>query len=352
MANAPETIAMRGSTPPDRVLLLRFGALGDLVFLAPVVALLRRAWPEAELHWAVKAPFEALIAGLPGVTRSWPLRKGMPALFALARDLRKQRFDLVLDYHANLRSGVVSRISGAPDRVGFARPFNKEANSLFNHHRVAPPSLDTHKIERNLFLTRCLPGVDPAWPGVAPDWSRCPDPSRVEALLSDGGPVVLLQAGASRKGAIKRWLVERNHELCRRLVADGAVPLVLWGSAEERTFAEELVRAVPGARAPVTRLDLPELVALFRRAACLVGIDSGPTHLASSAGLPVVGLYGPKSPAIYRPWFPGARVLSANERVACPPCNATHCKNPAGRVCMEALEVDEVHAAVREVLAG
>ena len=184
--------------PPRKVLILRLGALGDVVFLLPCLSLLRRAWPEAELHWMVKAPYVDLLAENPALTKVWPFRKGARGLIEAAASLRDEGFDLVLDYHANLRSGVLSKATGCRQRVGFARPHNKEMNSLFNRTRVALPEHVVHKVERNLYLTRCLPGVaEDGRPELFFAADRQAE-ARVEGCLAEGaGPLLLVHPGSS-----------------------------------------------------------------------------------------------------------------------------------------------------------
>jgi len=347
----PPKLSLRNPAP-RRILLLRLGALGDLIFLLPSVELLRAAYPEAQIHWVVKRAFRELLEGHPAIDRVISVEPRLKELAALSSELRRGNYDLVLDYHGNLRSGLLAWRSGASDRVGFARPFNKECNSLFNHHRLSPPSLSSHKVERNLFLTRSLPGVEtervPA-PRLAHDSAA---EARISESYSGEGPLVVIHSGASAKGAIKRWFDDRFAKLADVLVNKTAARVVLlWGSDEERQGAAMIQHLCPAPTLlPEERLNLRELIAFLRQADLAIGADSGPLHMASALGTPVVGIYGPKSPSIYRPYFGTSRVLAKNEEAECPPCNATLCKNPHGRVCLELLSAEEVTNAAIAII--
>lgn len=335
--------------------MLRLGALGDVVFLLPAVNLLHKRWPEAEIHWVIKKPYAPLIQGHPAVSKIWPFGKGVPEIFRMGSRLREEGFDLVLDYHANLRSGLLSWLSRGQLRVGFARPFNKEGNSIFNHERISPPSLRDHKVDRNVFLTQAVLGGETLTPepqelASSDEVLRSFDQHR--AGFED--PLIVVHAGTSAKGEIKRWFEDRYAAVITKVLSEssGSV-LLLWGSDRELALAKE-IKSLAGDHeriwVPEHRFSFPDILALYKRASCYLGVDSGPMHLANSFGLPVVALYGPKSLDIYRPYFEGATVLSKNEEVACPPCNATHCHNPQGRVCLEALNVEEVAQAVLQVV--
>jgi heptosyltransferase I len=335
------------SQAPKKILVLRLGALGDLIFLLPALTLLRQRWPEAEIHWVVKRSYASLIENHPLVNRIWPFHGGVTQIFKTGLELRKERFDLVLDYHANLRSGILSWISGAPTRVGFARPFNKEGNSIFNHHRVSPPNLRTHKIDRNLFLTNALFG-EPLDLDCQPSFPVNPAAIQSFDALREGRtrPIVVIHPGTSPKGEIKRWFEDRYAKVISHVLDEKEVEiLLLWGSKGEFELAKK-IRELSGKNAniwiPEHRFSFPEILALYKRSIAYLGVDSGPMHLANAAGLPVITLYGPKSLDIYRPYFPGASILAKNDEVDCPPCNATLCQNPKGRVCLEALKVEEV----------
>lgn len=350
---------------PKRILVLRAGAFGDIIFALPSLALLKEAWPEAEVHWLAKTPFVPFIGAHPQVDEVIPLGKGAGGFLTALRAIRRNRYDLIIDIHGNLRSGVLGLLSGCPLRVGFSDAFSKEHNHRFTTHQVTPPTIALHRIERMITLVRALPGVprDSAVRLSLPAW-RNSLAAMTDELAELGRtperPLVAMHAGASGKGAIKRWSDDKYAGLVRRLVDSDYQTLLLWGSPQEKAEAEAIRAAALGETSeeredavliPVKRADFAGLSALFSQCDAVVGVDTGPVHLANALGVPVVGVYGPRTPAIYRPWHPGGRIISKNDEADCPPCDAYRCVNPKGRVCLEVIGVDEVYDAVVAAVA-
>jgi ADP-heptose:LPS heptosyltransferase len=295
------------------VLVLRFGALGDLFRTLPPVRLIRAALPRARLIWAIDDRWQVALEDHPDVDKVLALpriHRGDPWAAVVAKTrrwragLRKAGADLVLDFHGNLRSGVAGWLSTAPVRRGYAGHQQKEGNRCFTTHHVASGSRRTSRMERNLSLVRAL--------GIGCD--RLPDSGLVfsDASLEQAHDIVLgsfgasrsyavLSPGSSRTQAYKRPPVSLLAAAIEALEERGVSTLVVHGPGED-AGAGRLVEAAPrGSRlAPPT--DLRVLGALLRDARVFVGGDSGPLHLACAVGCPVVGLYGPTDPAVNSPW--------------------------------------------------
>jgi ADP-heptose:LPS heptosyltransferase len=163
-----------------------------------------------------------------------------------------------------------------------------------------------------------------------------------------GRPAVAIHPGVSGFGAIKQWDPERFGRTAIRLAREhGARCLVTWGPGE-RELALRVVEAAEGCAAlgPETGSIL-ELAALYEACDLVIGADTGPLHLAAALGIPVVGLYGPKDPAVYAPWDArtGAAARVVRRPVYCSPCRRRTCSNV---ICMPAIQVGDVVAAARE----
>jgi ADP-heptose:LPS heptosyltransferase len=159
---------------------------------------------------------------------------------------------------------------------------------------------------------------------------------------------VILHPGVSAFGAFKAWRIEGYAALARSLKAkQGARVAVAWGGGAELEAAKQVVKLAEGAAelAPETRSIL-DLAALLKRAALFVGADSGPLHLAAALGTRVVGLYGPKDPRTYGPYWENARVV--RKGVKCSPCTLRRCARPE---CMTLLTANEVQEAALAALA-
>lgn len=337
--------------PAPRVALVKLSSLGDVVHALPAAHALRAWWPRAELTWVVERREEAILAGNPDLdhvvpidTRLWRRElcrpTGAPGVLAevrgLVRRLRAGRFDLAVDLQGLWKSGVITRLTGAPVRAGLAMGRCRErANALFTTHRVTPP-VDVHVVEENLAVLSAL-GVG----AVPPSDRKFPLPPdavadrAVRDLLEAEGvkpdtPLVVLNPGAG--AASKRWPIgayrRLGDELALRL---GARVVLTWGPGEEPP-----ARAIAhGMRAPALvppPTSIRELVALLRRATLVVGGDTGPIHVAGALGVPTLGLYGP---------------TSARRNGPCGPRTAA-VQSPDGR--MEAIGVDAVLGAAARLL--
>jgi lipopolysaccharide heptosyltransferase I len=353
-----------GPQSARRILIVRLGALGDVVHALPLLDALRRARPDAQLGWLVEERNASVLAGHPQLDRVFVFPRGrlrelvrrgrLLAALRLAlrfvRELRAARFELTLDAQCNLRSSLLAWLSGARRRIGFAPPYTKEKAHWLLTDRVQVPVGGQLKVERNLALLGPL-AVDPrgARPRLAvPETARAA--ARAFRAGERAGELVALHPGVSGFGAIKQWAPERFAGVAKRLRAErGARCIVTWGPGE-RALAEQVVEGSDGAArlAPETR-SLLELAALYEVCDAVVGGDTGPIHLAAALGVPVVGLYGPKDPAIYAPWdgLRGRAATTVWKHVHCSPCRLRQCGNV---ICMPAIEVGDVAAALARAL--
>jgi len=353
-----------GPQSARRILIVRLSALGDVVHALPLLDALRRARPDAQLGWLVEARNASVLAEHPQLDRVFVFPRGelralvrrgrLLAALRLARgflrELRAARFEVAIDAQSNLRSSLLAWLSGARRRIGFAPPFTKEKAHWLFTETVAVPRGGQLKFERNLALLAPL-GVDAR--GARPRLSL-PESARAAARSFRAGEraaeLVALHPGVSGFGAIKQWAPERFAGVARRLADErGARCIVTWGPGE-RGLAEEVVRGAQGAArlAPETR-SLLELAALYEVCDAVVGGDTGPIHLAAALGVPVVGLYGPKDPAIYGPWdgLRGRAATTVWKQVHCSPCRLRRCGNV---ICMPAIEVGDVTHALERAL--
>ncbi len=350
------------SPSPRNVALVRLGAIGDVVRVLPALDALRRAWPDSRLTWFVEDASASLLEGawqldeLVVIPRSaWRGRfasHGLGVLHELRAfysRLARRRFDLVFDFHGNLRSAlVVNRLRGK--KLGFARPFSKEGSAAMLDVAVRPRcGLLGHKLGWNEELLAAA-GVDST--GAQ---ARLRVPPRLcvgvdehcEAIFDAGRPLVACHPGVSLFALLKAWSPRQFAELGDMLVARlGAQILLSWGPGEEDLARE--VQAAMGQRAVLTRRTrhLLELGRYFERADVVVAADTGPLHLAAAFGRPVVALFGPKDPAKYGPVSAGG-VRVAREPVHCSPCTLRRCPD---NICMQRLRPAAVYEAVAELL--
>ena len=350
-------------TIPRKLLIVRLSAVGDVVHVLPSLKTLRKNYPSAHIAWLVEDKAEGILRGHPdldeiivfpkkrwiaGVKNPFAFLQTVAEFFAFVTNLRRQGFEMALDFHGNLKSGIMTFLTGAPLRVGFARGHCKEGNFLFTNRWIDLPPRRLHRIERNLSLLEGL-GLRPIREGATIAVSREDEEYTASNLKVSGkGPLIVIHPGTSTYGAYKRWPATSYAQLGDRLVEEFNARVVFtWGPAElERT--KEILSAMrhPGDLAPEAET-LGKLASLIRKADLFISGDTGPMNIASILGVPQVAIFGPKDPAIYGPYH--KRAIVVRKEIDCSPCTKKTCDNP---VCITSITPEEVFGAARALLGG
>ncbi|MFI5126153.1 MAG: lipopolysaccharide heptosyltransferase I [Candidatus Acidiferrales bacterium] len=279
----------------QRFLILRMSALGDIVHTLPAVAALRQSFPRAQIDWLVDSKWSPILEGNPDATKIISIdRRNWRNVVATIRQLRVARYTIALDFQSLYRSAILARLSGARRRVGFDANYAREgAAAFFYTEKVVPQSL--HKVEHNIELVESI--------GAHAEEIRFWLPTSREArehvdrVLAAHGITDFVVLSPGGGWASKCWPAERYGELHRALVERYGWRGVISFGPGERGLAENVQRAAGSPEPLVELFNLPQLIALLRRAKFVVAADTGPLHLASALGTPVVGLYGPTDPA-------------------------------------------------------
>ena len=339
-----------------RFLIVRLGALGDVVHAIPVAAALRRAFPDARIDWLVSAKHREILDLVPVIDRRLVINdrgdaSGGTSLLSAIGELRRARYDVAIDLQGLLKSALLARSSGAPRVVGFSSRYARErAARLFYTDAYNPgrgglydPRETRHVVDINLGLLGVLGITAPAreFPIEAVD-SEAARRAREQA----GGGYALLNPGAAWPN--KRWPPERLAAIATALRArHGLMSVVLWGPGEE-TLAEAVVAAADGAAFVSPKATIADLVALARGAALMVSGDTGPTHIAAAVGTPIVGIYGPTRPTRNGPMSPLDVTVSRDGVCQCH--HLRRCK--LDRMCLLDIDCGEVLDAVERRLAA
>lgn len=273
------------------ICLVRLSAIGDVVHTIAVVRALQDAFPAARLTWVVGGVEAALAALVPGV-EVVPVDKRRPftELRRLRREWRGRRFDALLHLQVAIRASVLTLAVRAPVRVGFDRARAKELHGWFVNRRIPAAALPGEHVLDGLLRFPAALGA----PVGRPRWDL-ELPARDEAwaadLLPAGAPIVALNACSSHAG--RDWPVERFAALRDSARLRGWRVVLCGGSSAREQAAAAQLRAPgdPGVIDLIGRTTLPRLACVLARCAALVSPDSGPVHLATAVGTPVVGLY-------------------------------------------------------------
>lgn len=293
---------------PRRILIVRLGAIGDVARVLPMLAGLKRRFPDAEIDWVVQSKAADLLRGHPEIARLWvvPFRNWRQALsreaWTLRRRMRARGYGLVLDFQGMIKGAVWAVAAGGPAvRVGWGPGHAQNLAWLWYHGVRTPPGRRVNRHLRHRSLVDWLGAPDVA---ASPLPLTAADAGPVEAftaeLAAEPRPWILAWPGSSRTGSHKRWQPERLREAVQGIRdRTGGSVLVGWGPAEEEE-ARDLAAGIPGARA-IPSLTMPQLALLLARCDLYVGMDTGPMHVAALLGTPTVGVFGRSDPQIHGP---------------------------------------------------
>ena len=278
-----------------RILVIRLGAMGDIFHAMPAVASLRGGLPTSQITWVVENKWLPILEGCPFVNKIAMLdRASGSAVLTSIRELRAERFDLAIDFQGLLKSALIGFGSGAPNRLGYSRNHLREPLAgLFYTRSHAPTAV--HMVDRHLELAAVAGGRSRGAEFYLPE-------GRAEGQLPEE-PFVLScpQAG----WGAKQWPASYYGELGDLLKREMGLTLVLNGPPG----AEEQLRAMGRVHAHCS--GLPGLIWATRRALAVVGLDSGPVHMAAAIGKPGVAIFGPTDPTRNGPYGGSLSVLRA-----------------------------------------
>lgn len=352
-----------------KILIVRLGAMGDILHAMPAVAAIRQALPEAAIGWMVEEKWSELLtarghkeapeainaqkplANLIHTVNTVRWRKHLlhPETFREIqgdiRRLRQTHYDIAVDFQGNMKSAVLASLSRATSRTGFTDP--REAGARFfysrrfarsgehvieQNHALAAQALQEYLPVGKLKLTAPQLPCDPG----AEIWAE----DEIKRL--GNAAFALVTPGAGWGG--KQWPAERFGQLARALAVHNLRTLVNTGPQEE-ALARQVVKASGGTAVEVS-CTIGQLIALTRRARIFIGGDTGPLHLAAALGIPVVGMYGPTDPARTGPF--GTRAIALRH----PESETTfsHHREPDGGLLK--ITGEEVISAARHLLGG
>jgi len=349
----------------QKILVLRLSAVGDVIRTLPAVKALKERCPSSQITWVVEEPSKGFLETQPEVDdvvlfprKRWTQGIRSPRAWwrtakemsQFVRELRRRQFDVVLDFHGILKSGVLSFLSGSPRRIGFDWRTSKEGSSLFSNVKVELPKEGITRYQRGFYLLRGL-GFDLRHTSGSlsiPLGDREYVDSFFRQLpVPPSRPLIAIHPGTSTNYRSKRWMADRYAQLADCLTREIRGTVVFTWGPGELPLVEEIRKAMTASSilAPPTQ-SLTQLGEVFKRCNLYIGGDTGPTLIASMMGVPVVIIYGPTDPFLYEPVGKHTNVM---KEVGCNPCRKRSCEE---MTCLEKITVGEVLDAARNLLAG
>lgn len=334
---------MDESSDDQRFLVLRMSALGDIIHTLPAVSALRESFPKATIDWLVDKKWAPLLEGNQTINSVITVDRGSwRDVISAVRRLRSNKYSMAIDFQSLYRSAIFGWLSGASKRLGFDADYSRESGAtLFYTDVVNPHRL--HKVQHNLELAEAAGARTNEIRFSLPDASDAAEEvERILAAQGIGDYFVLSPGGG---WGSKCWPAERYGELHRGLVRKyGWQGIVSFGPGE-KDLSERVCRSAGSPKPFVEMFDLRQLIALLRRARLLVAGDTGPLHLASALGTPVVGIYGPTDPSRNGPYWPRDVVVRKAK-----PEETTYRRSKSPSPAMLAIGVEDVIEAIERRL--
>jgi 3-deoxy-D-manno-octulosonic-acid transferase/heptosyltransferase-1 len=344
------------------ILMIKLSAIGDVVHTLPLLEVLRKNLPEARIDWVVEQEASEIIAGHAALDRVIVSRRKIwqkdfmvrgkrsgtiREVLELLRELRSERYDLVIDMQGLFKSGLLTGLSRGERKIGFT--WAREGSTLF---LTEPPYFEDqyrqHAIERYLETARILGCKVNSWKGRIPLQSS--HEHRVDMLLQEKG------VNGNRLAAVnpmarwdtKLWEPEKFAALADRIHDELHMSVLFTGSKSDRPIIEEIRHRMSkgGAINLAGEIGLKELAFLYTRCAALITTDTGPMHIAAAMDCPVIALFGPTAPWRTGPYGSAHQVV--REELGCSPCFKKKCSH---RTCMKSISVGRVFQTLVERLA-
>lgn len=289
----------------SRILVIRLGSMGDVIHALPAVASLKRSFPDASVDWVIRPRWAPLLEGNPTIDAIIPFDRALAhagrALRESLERLRRENYSVAVDFQGLIQSALIARASRAEQVIGLHRSQAREslASLLYS---TAVRTTAAHRVDSCLELAAAAGAAVLANDSV----SDFPLPEgQPEGSLPEGRFVLACPLAG---WGSKQWPLDFYGELAHALPEDFGLPLVVNGPPE----SAGLLARIEGARIHLS--GIPGLIHATRRAAAIIGVDSGPLHLAAALRKPGVAIYGPTDPASHGPYHGaayGMRVLRA-----------------------------------------
>lgn len=299
-----------------RILIIRFSAIGDVVRVLPALHALRDTFPHAQIDWAIEPKSLDIVSDHPALDqvhifqRPAAFWEGVKDFRHFCALLRRNRYDMVLDFHGIFKSGLASWATRAKERYAFSAPRGKELSYLFANKRVSLPSESLNRIEENLLLCATA-GAQSDSQDVAiaiPEDVEDTIGAYVQEEFQSAKRIVAVHPPVDRPE--KQWPLKYYAELVDMLLSDGRFEVLLtWGPGQRDCVETISARSRRNPHIAPETPCLKHYACLMRHCALFVGGDTGPMHIAAAMDVPVVAVFGGTSPAKHSPYRKIARVL-------------------------------------------
>lgn len=341
--------------PPEKILIIRFSSLGDIVLTTPVIKSLKQKFPQSKIFFLTKEQYQDLLKNDPDIfslIKFDPFEeyKGISGFLRLLKELKTHNFDLVVDLHANLRSFLIRHFLKTKLKIKYDKRWL--ARFLLVHFKFIKVK-PIHTVDSYGEALKKI-GVNSSEKDpriyLDPEAKNFLKVFLMEKKIEKGDIVVGIHPGA--RWETKRWDEEKFAKVCQILNQKPEVNIILFGDQNDQEAIARISSQIGGRKLfQAVNLPLNRVMSLIARCDCFITNDSGPMHIASALGVPVVAIFGPTHPKLgFSPIGSENIVLTADVR--CSPCSLHGEKrcHKKSRYCMDLIEPDRVTAVVERLL--
>lgn len=337
-----------------KILVVRTDRIGDVVLSTPALTALRENYPQSHIAVMVSPYTREIVEGNPYIDEvivydKDKLDKGLFGFWSFVRKLKRKSFDLAVILHTKKRTNLIAYLAGIPRRIGYQD--KKFGFLLTDKIEDTRPLGLKHEVDYCLDVLEKIGirATDKAtYVAIKKEDLAWADKILESCGISKNDKVVCLHPGASCVS--KRWLTVRFIELAKKLVKAHSAKIIIVASAKDTAIAEKIAKNIEGSINLSGKTTLSKLAAVLKRSALFISNDSGPVHIASAVGTPVISIFG-RNQAGLSPirWGPiGRRDKYLHKDVGCAVCLAHKCK--IGFECLKAITVDDVLDAADSIL--
>lgn len=331
------------------ILVIKFGAIGDVILIVPSLRLLRNNFPDAHISVLIGQESKGILKNCPYIDElilydKKSRDKGLKGMLKIARVLRRKNFDMSVDFQNNRTSHAISWLGAIPQRIGY----DNGKFSFFLNKRIKYLKIRATPLDEQFRILKSA-GLDTTGASrYLETWPSKDDFLYIERLLknawvSDSQVLVGMNIGSSPRWETKRWPLKKFAKLSDML-AEKDIRVVLTGAADAANATKDFMD-ITGTKPvnAVGQTSVGQLGALIKRCRVFITGDSAPLHIASSVSTDFIALFGPTDPA--RHFEPNEKGIVIRKDIKCSPCYKSKCRN---NKCMENISVEEVYKLVME----
>ena len=346
------------------ILIVKLSAIGDVIHTLPALNAVRSYYPNANITWLVEDAAAPLVQGHKALDRvlvskrkrwlkalrSLSFLDTIKEVYGFIKALRDTRYDMILDFQALLKSGVLIALARGRRKIGFGKGLeHMEHSYIFLNERIPAVDMEIHALSRGMILLNAvgIPTNEIEYKLPMSDHDR----KKIDELMKQhgiNGEKSLIAINPVAKWETKLWPKKQFAELADMLVDQYDMKIVFTGGIKDYSIIQAITSSMKGRAINFAgKTTLTELAALYEKAALVVSTDTGPMHLAAAVGTPVVALFGPTAPWRTGPYGPGHQIITAE--LECSPCFKRRCETTD---CMYQISVMQVFDGVKKMLGN